>query len=136
MGELKFQVTTPDLTSRLPELRKAYVTGLDRTPSRLSVEFRQGQMVCHRENAESGRLFVPWPVPGHGTPIVGTATLAERRDPYNLAVELARGKLNEVRNQLSDWRQMGLRTPPELDQVLGEAQSAFVKAALSADRAE
>src|SRR3954462_12527836 len=100
MGVLKFQLTSPDAASRLPELRKAYVTGLDRTPSRLAVEFRQGLMVCHRESNESGRLFVPWPVPGFGTPIVGTATLGERREPYNLAVELARGRLNDVRNQL------------------------------------
>ena len=49
-------------------------------------------MVCTRESAESGRLFVPWSVPGHGTPYIGTATLAERRDPYILPVELARGK--------------------------------------------
>src|SRR4051812_19058282 len=123
MGVLKFQVTSPDPASRLPELRKAYVTGLDRTPSRLAVEFRQGQMVCHRESNESGRLFVPWPVPGFGTPIVGTATLGERREPYNLAVELARGRLNDVRNQLADWRQMGLRTPPDLNELLDRATS-------------
>jgi len=134
MGVLKFQVTSPDAANRLSDLRKAYVTGLDRTPTRLNVEFRQGVMVCHREVGESGRLFVPWPVPGHGTPIVGTATLAERREPYNLAVELARGKLNEVRNQLADWRQMGLRAPVELDGVLSKAQTAFIKAATSADR--
>jgi len=133
MGVLKFQLTSPDAASRLADLRKAYVTGLDRTPSRLSVEFRQGVMSCHRESSESGRLFVPWPVDGHGTPVVGTATLAEKRDPYNLAVELARGKLNDVRNQLADWRQMGLRTPPELDGVLRRARSAFVKAATSSD---
>jgi hypothetical protein len=134
MGVLKFQVTSPDLASRLPDLRKAYVTGLDRTPSRLSIEFRQGLMFCHRESGESGRFFVPWPVPGHGTPIVGTATLAERRDPYNLAVELARGKLNDVRNLLADWCQMGLLPPPELEQVLGDAQSSFVRAALASDQ--
>ncbi len=135
MGVLKFQVTSPDAASRLTDLRKAYVTGLDRTPTRLTVEFRQGVMVCHRDVGESGRLFVPWPVPGHGTPIVGTATLAERREPYNLAVELARGKLNDVRNQLADWRQMGLRSPAQLDGVLAKAQSAFIKAATSADKA-
>src|SRR4051812_25020888 len=63
MGVLKFQLTSPDLASRLAELRKAYVTGLDRTPSRLGIEFRQGGlMLCHRDNNESGRLYVPWPV--------------------------------------------------------------------------
>src|SRR5947209_7268380 len=131
MGVLKFQVTSPDAASRGADLRKAYVTGLDRTPSRLSVEVRQGVMTCYRDTAESGRLFVPWPVEGHGTPIVGTATLAERREAYNLSVELARGKLNDVRNQLADWRMMGLRTPPELDAVLQRALVAFIKAATS-----
>jgi hypothetical protein len=136
MGVMKFQVNSQESPSRLSDLRKAYVTGLDRTPSRLSVEFRQGVMVCHRESNESGRLFVPWPVPGFGAPIVGTATLSERREPYDLAVELARGKLNDVRNQLADWRQMGLRTPDGLDPLLRRAHSAFVRAVTSPDRPE
>jgi hypothetical protein len=93
-------------------------------------------MTCARESTESGRLFVPWPIEGFGMPLVGTATLAERPAPYVLAVELARGKLNDVRNQLSDWIQLGLRSTPELDQSLAEAQKAFFVAATSADRAE
>src|SRR5690349_12577600 len=117
MSVLKFELTAPATASRLPDLRKAYMTGLDRSPSRLGVEIRPGLMACHRETSESGRLFVPWPVEGYGTPIVGTATLVERPESYNLAVELARGKLNDVRNQYADWQQMGLRTPPEVDQV-------------------
>jgi hypothetical protein len=67
-------------------------------------------------------------VEGQGTPIVGTATLSERAAPYNLAVELARGKLNDVRNQMADWKQMGLRAPQEIDRAMAEAQRAFIKA--------
>ena len=81
MGVLKFQLTSPDPASRLADLRKAYVTGLDRTPSRLSVEFRQGVMHCQRDGSESGRFFVPWPVAGHGKPILGTATLGDAGTP-------------------------------------------------------
>ena len=51
-----------------------------------------------------------------------------------LAVELARGKLNDVRNQLADWIQMGLRSTPELEHALDEAQRAFIRAATSSDR--
>jgi hypothetical protein len=112
------------------------MTGLDRTPSRLGIDVRPGLMTCHRETSESGRLFVPWPVPGHGTPIVGTATLLERPESYNLALELARGKLNDVRNQCADWQQMGLRTPPELDEVLARSQRLFIKAATTRDDPE
>src|SRR3954470_21426983 len=136
MGVLKFQLTSPTLAERIPELRKAYLTGLDRTPSRLNLEFRPGLTICHREINERGRLFTTWPVEGFGTPIVGTATLAERPEPYNLAVELARGKLNDVRNQLADWKQMGLRVPPEFDDMMAEAHLAFVKAATAGDQPE
>ena len=133
MGVLKFQLPESDMARRLPGFRKAYITGLDRTPGRLSVEFRNGLMACFRETSESGRVFVPWPIAGYGSPIVGTATLAERPAPYILALELARGKLNDVRNQAADWVQMGLQLSPELGQVTAEARRAFVKAAMCSD---
>ena len=69
-------------------------------------------------------------------PLVGTATLAERANPYVLAVELARGKLNDIRNQLADWLQLGLRSTSQLDRALAEAQKAFVHAATTTDRAD
>src|SRR5436305_1905372 len=83
MGVIKFRVTPPELVSRFPDLRKAYMTGLDRTPGRMSVELRPpGLLICHREFPESGRLHIPWPVEGFGAPVIGTATLAEREEPY------------------------------------------------------
>ena len=134
MGVMKFRLPSNEPVERVPDYRKAYITGLDRTPGRLAVELRNGLMSCIRDTPESGRLFVPWPIEGHGMPIVGTATLAERTSPYMLAVELARGKLNDIRNQLSDWVHMGLRSTPELEQALGEAQRTFVRCATSTDR--
>ena len=134
MGVMKFRLPSNEPALQVADFRKAYVTGLDRTPSRIGVELRNGLMTCARDTMESGRLFVPWPVPGYGMPIIGTATLAERPVPYVLAVELARGKLNDVRNQLADWTLMGLRPTVELDQALGDAQHAFIRAATSTDR--
>jgi hypothetical protein len=131
---MKFQLPSNESLQQSPDYRKAYVTGLDRTPGRLAVELRNGLLTCVRDTTESGRLFVPWPIEGHGMPVVGTATLAERPGAYVLAVELARGKLNDIRNQLSDWAQMGLRSTPELDHALSEAQRAFILAATSTDR--
>jgi hypothetical protein len=136
MGVMKFRLPSSEPSRKLPDYRKAYITGLDRTPGRLAVELRNGLMTCVRETTESGRLFVPWPIEGHGMPLVGTATLAERPDAYILPVELARGKLNDVRNQLSDWIQMGLRSTTELEQALAEAQRTFVQAVTSSDRPE
>src|SRR5262249_46519514 len=134
MGVMKFRLPSNDAALRGADLRKAYITGLDRTPSRIGIELRNGVLSCVRDSMESGRLFVPWPISGYGTPIVGTATLAERPAPYVLAVELARGKLNDIRNQLADWTLMGLRATTELDQALSDAQHAFIRAAISTDR--
>ena len=133
MGLLKFRFPTPWPETRLADLRKSYVTGLDRTPSRLNVEVRKDLLICQRSTTESGRLFAPWPVDRFGTPFTGTATLGERPEAYSLAVELARGKLNDVRNQLADWKQMGLRVPEELDARVAEALGNFFKAATSRD---
>ncbi len=133
MGLLKFRIPSPLPEPRVADLRKSYVTGLDRTPSRLSVEVRKDLLLCQRGTTESGRLFAPWPVEGFGTPFIGTATLGERPEAYMLAVELARGKLNDVRNQLADWKQMGLRIAPELDRLMGQALRAFFKATTARD---
>lgn len=128
-------------TFRLPpgfradaNLRRAYVTGQDRTPARGRAEVRGDLLIVTREASESGRLHVPWPVPGFGRPYVGTATLAERPQPYDLAVELARGRLNEVKNQAADWCQAGLRVGPELASALDAARISFARAATRQDQ--
>jgi hypothetical protein len=136
MGVLKFRLTPPDLSERLPELRRAYVTGLDRTPERMKPELRPGLLICHRDAPESARLNVPWPVEGVGLPFVGTATLVERAEPYDLAVELARGKLNDVRNQAAEWSHLGLRLPTEVEDDLAIARKSFARAATSRELPE
>ncbi len=125
-----FKYRLPALANRAA-MSRAYMTGLDRSATRLRVAVEGDLLVCRREGEESGRLFVPWPIPGFGTAFVGTATLGERAEPYDLAVELARGKLNDVRNQLADWQLMGLRAGGMLNAKLAEAQSAFVRAVTS-----
>ncbi len=133
MSVLKFRLNQSNMGTRYPELKKAYVTGLDRAPGRTQVELRPHLLICKKEACESGRIFLPWPVDGFGMPMVGTATLVERDQPYDLAVELARGKLNDVRNQLADWRLMGLKSTADLDALIHTAQATFAKAATSQD---
>jgi hypothetical protein len=49
----------------------------------------------------------------------------ERPAPYNLLVELARGKINQVRNQAADWQAGGLQLTPALQQQIHDASLAF-----------
>jgi hypothetical protein len=61
--------------------------------------------------------------------MMGTsATLIERDRPYNLLVELARGKINQVRCQAFDWRAGGLQLTPELERQIHAASMAFAHA--------
>jgi hypothetical protein len=57
-----------------------------------------------------------------------SATLIERPRPYNLLVELARGKVNQVRGQAFDWRAGGLALTPELEKRIHDASIAFAHA--------
>src|SRR5688500_3077398 len=61
-------------------------------------------LVLTRDQNESGYLVIPWPVEPFGTIVVSTTTLREREEPYRLVVELARGKLNQVRTQTCEWQ--------------------------------
>ncbi len=116
------------------DLRRAYITGPDRTPTPGQVELRNGVLLVRRSSSESGRLVVPWPVEGSGIPVLNTATLTERFEPYDLTVELARGTLNDVQNQVSDWQLVGLAVSTNLECHLKEARHSFAEAATARDQ--
>ena len=62
-----------------------------------------------------------------------TATLMERPHPYQLLVELARGKVNQLRCQASDWQAGGLQISSDLQQEIRGTASAFGRAIVLAD---
>jgi hypothetical protein len=129
MGTMTF-----DLPSRLPEdaqaaLERASVAGgQDCMPYPTQVLVDQAQMVLSRHVDESGCLLAPWSVNGTGRVMVSSGTLMERPGPYQLTVELARGKINQVRGQSSDWLMGGLVMPEPLVRQIQQATLAFSKA--------
>lgn len=133
MGSLSFRLPVNLGPDRRAELRRGYVTGLDRVPERIGVEFHDDLLVVHRDRIESGRVHFPWLVHGQGLVLVSTATLVERETPYRLSLELARGKLNDVLNQAADWHHLGLKIGPELEVKLRAAKRAFGEAATQRD---
>jgi hypothetical protein len=102
--------------------------GPDNMPWPTQLQFTPGQLSVSRVVDESGYLVVPWPIDGRGLIMGTSATLIERSRAYNLLVELARGKVNQVRCQASDWRVGGLVIGPELEQRLREVSLAFAHA--------
>lgn len=127
MGQFRFLVPqaerlTPDL------LQRAYLSGSDQIPWKTSLVWDGRELTVERDIRESGNFHVPWLVPGHGERMLQTATLMERRAPYVLPVELARGTLNRFRNQLAIWQPAGLEIPAEVQQDLKSACRGLVQA--------
>ena len=85
-------------------------------------------LIVSRCVKESGNLQVPWRIEGVGQLMTSSATLMERAAPYQLAIELARGKINQVRTQIAEWTMGGLLLPDTLAREIHEATSAFGQA--------
>lgn len=109
MGKLRFRLPNglPDDAAR--ELTRACIAGgYDGMPAPTRATVDDGVLTLQRETDESGYALVPWDVPGAGRLITSTTTLVDQSQPHDLALELARGKVNQVRCQLADWQGMGM----------------------------
>jgi len=136
MGVMRFLIHPPSVVSDCPEIYRAYISGFDGRVFPTRVEIDGHLMACRRPVAESGKLYVSWPVEGFGAPVLGTSSLSEREEPYILAVELARGKISEVREQVSSWELQGMAVPEEFRRLHREAHRLFAKAAAAQDAPE
>jgi hypothetical protein len=108
----------------------------DLAPIPSQMVLADGRLTVTRNLSESGFLLVPWPVGPAGCRIAATATLREAAEPYRLLIELARGKLNQVRTQASDWVGIGLRLTQGFEDNLADTTRLFAKALLAPPSAE
>jgi hypothetical protein len=130
MGVMSFLLPPGLSADALRELERACIAGgPDNMPWPTEARVQSGRLVVSRGVEESGTLAVPWDVDGAGRLMSSTATLMERTAPYSLPVEIARGKINQLRCQAADWRAGGLVLPPELAREVLEVTFAFGRAA-------
>ncbi|MGD9125924.1 MAG: hypothetical protein PVH19_00980 [Planctomycetia bacterium] len=129
---MRFDVTTPDRIT--PEtVKTGYITGFERIPWRSEIRLVDNQLQVERDLDESGCFHMLWPVDRHGLTTVSTGNLIERERPYRLPLEFARGKIAQFRNQMSDWRAMGLEMPKSIQDKAEEAQGRFRTAIITQD---
>jgi len=137
MGTMTFQLPADLPADWARELERACVIGgPDNMPWPTQVKASSSQLTIRRDVDESGSVLVPWPIAGAGRLMTASATLMERDAPYQLAVELARGKINQLRCQASDWRSGGLQMTPEMTERLREVSLAFGRAATQGGSAQ
>lgn len=129
MGTLTLQLPASLSADAAGDLKRSCMAGgPDNMPWPTNLRLAAHQLIFSRLVDESGFLIVPWSINGRGRLMGTSATLIERSHPYNLLVELARGKVNQVRSQAFDWRAGGLVLPPQLEQRIDEASRAFAHA--------
>ena len=131
MGLMRFLTPQRERVSD-EAVERAYIAGLDCVPTPSQKSWEDERMLClERAIDESGNLFIPWHVDGHGELLLSTASLMERERPYHLPVELARGTLNRLRSRADIWQMAGLELPDELVAMMKSAVSSFTRAATS-----
>jgi hypothetical protein len=128
MGQMRFRVHERD---RLPDdaLHRIYVAGVEDFPWSTRSTWNGDHLVVSRGVDDSGYVFVPWRVDGHGLRLLGTSTLMERQEPYSLEVELARGLIQRLRSRVFVWEWLGLAVPADLNERLRQATREFSRAA-------
>lgn len=128
MGQMRFRLHRRE---RIPAggLSRIYVAGNEDVPWQTRARWMGDDLVVERGVDDSGYVYVPWMIDGHGQYLLGTSTLIERDRPYLLDVELARGLVQRLRSRLFIWEWLGLKTPPDLTARLQEATRLFSRAA-------
>ncbi len=137
MGVLHFQVPNNLTADTAERLRHAYLAlGFDHSPVPTRCDLAGDRLTVRNDRDESGWLNAAWDIPGAGRLVGATSTLMERAAPYRLLVELARGKVNQVRSQAAEWKHNGIAVRPEIEEQIRSATTAFGKAVLETDTAE
>jgi len=126
MGTMTFQLP-PDLPRQAArDLERACLAGgPDNMPWPTEQRLDDGRLRLQRVIDESGHLVAPWEIEGFGRLCGTSATLMERQSPFHLLVELARGKLNQLRGHAADWRAAGLQISPDLQRLIHDASFTF-----------
>ncbi|HUG71487.1 MAG TPA: endo-1,4-beta-xylanase [Pirellulaceae bacterium] len=136
MGQFHFFAPSHEQVP-VESLASAYLAGMEGIPWRSTNRWNHPKgalpvaFSLDRTIAESGNLNILWQVEGFGELMLSTASLMETSAPYNLPLELARGVVNRLRNQVAEWCMAGLTLPEEVAIEIRAASSAFVSAITS-----
>lgn len=124
MGSIRFQVPHPERINE-SAVERSYMAGLDGIPWPCQTSLSGDCLIVSRETSESGNFYISWPVRGYGEVILSTASLMERDTSYYLPVELARGTINRIRNQMAIWELAGFVVSENVRVTLRSSVSIF-----------
>ncbi len=125
---LRFNVYREGRAAQSVDLNGSYLVGTDGVPLRAEIEFRDGEILCKKRAHGPAGLALLWPIKGMGRVLLETSRLQERHEPYNLQVELARGRLMRISQKREDWGLFDYEGMNDLGGELDRARDLFIEA--------
>lgn len=110
------------------KLDGAYVVGSDGVPLRAELEMRNSRVVCAKRADGPAGLALVWPVPGSGALLLETSRLMDREKPYNLTLELVRGRLMHINQKREDWGLFDFDGVENVADEIDQARDLMVRA--------
>ncbi|MBN1436395.1 MAG: endo-1,4-beta-xylanase [Sedimentisphaerales bacterium] len=84
-------------------LNAAHLFAQDEIPVRSQLDFTDDEIIGVRHSDTAVGLATLWSVPDFGRVMLQTTRLPERNEPYNLNLELARGRLLRILQKREEW---------------------------------
>lgn len=116
-----------------PDLRGAYLIGIDGTPVRGAVRVEGNAIICEPRNQDAVALCLLWPVADYGPVQLETTRLPRRQQPYHLHVELARHRLMRISVKREEWGLYDYPEMAELSAQVDRVRDLFLAALQSGD---
>ncbi|MCC6509935.1 MAG: hypothetical protein IT423_12585 [Pirellulaceae bacterium] len=106
----------------------AYVTGIEGIPWPCVTTRRGDQLIIQRDIDESGKLHIVWPTRSFGNVTLMTTSLRVDSQVYSLPLEICRGTIVRLRNQIFEWQRIGLRVAASTLQLSEQSLDCFLNA--------
>lgn len=134
MGMMKFAVFAEGQPSDQLDLSQAYLAGPDNVPIRSQMRMLGQNLFCEKRVEGLAALVIPWTVPDVGRVMLSTTHLPERPEPYNLLVELLRGRVLQNWTKKEDWGYAYSGPSPEFLHGFTEVKKRFAQALAALDK--
>jgi len=132
----RFEVHQPGLSADGVNLSGAYLFGADGIAIRGELAGEGGAISCRKRVAGAAGLALLWDTGQTGAFLLSTTRLAERDEPYNLPVELARARTKQIVQKIEEWGLFDYADAKDLLDEFDADRRRFVESLHQADPAE
>ena len=110
------------------DLSGAHLLGQDAVPVRAEISATGGRVTCMKRAAGASALALLWDLGDGGRIMLATTRLPERKQPYNLNLELARERMMMLVQKREDWGLFDYPAGQHLTDEADQVRQLFIAA--------